>query len=221
MLTIPQIKRLKAVNERLKDKIAHLCQKEGVLLDHILHHDIVAVMEENQESIHSNHKEGSFQRLFWDQQMAAAKLSDPRQMRWHPHMIRWCLHLRLISGGGYRLLRESGTLQLPSERTLRDYTHVVPPAIGFQERVAEQLAEQAKLDSLLEWEKFVVLRRAFWGSNAREEGAMKTLLPTSLPTTSSLRILKSTAPAARGNVRGSKHHMEETPLPKRKQPRKN
>ena len=157
MLTIPQIKRLKAVNERLKDKIAHLCQKEGVLLDHTLHHDIVAVMEENKESIHSNHKEASFQRLFWDQQMAAAKLSDPRQMRWHPHMIRWCLHLRLVSGGGYRLLRESGTLQLPSERTLRDYTRVVPPAIGFQEEVAEQLAEQAKLDSLLEWEKFVVL----------------------------------------------------------------
>ena len=157
MLTTPQIKRLKAVNERLKDKIAHLCQKEGVILVHALYHDIVAVMEENQESIHSNHKEGSFQRLFWDQQMAAAKLSDPRQMRWHPHMIRWCLHLRLVSGGGYRLLRESGTLQLPSERTLRDYTHVVPPAIGFQEGVAEQLADQAKLDSLHEWEKFVVL----------------------------------------------------------------
>ena len=37
--------------------------------------------------------------------------------------------------------------------------------------------------------------------------------------TSSLRILKSTAPAVRGNVRGSKHHIEEideTPLPKRK-----
>ena len=154
---IPQVKGLKAANERLKEKIANLCQKEGILLNHTLHHGMVSIMEENEGSIQHNHKEGSFQRLFWDQQIAAAKLSDPRQMRWHHHMIRWCLHLRLVSGGGYRLLRESGTMQLPSERTLRDYTHIVPPAVGFQEGVPEQLAEQARLDSLLEWEKFVVL----------------------------------------------------------------
>ena len=121
---------------------------------------IHSIMEDNGESIHSNHKEGTFQRLFWDQQMAAAKLSDPRQMRWHPHMIRWCLHLRLVSAGGHRLLRESGTIKLPSERTLSDYTHnthIVRPATGFQEGVPEQLAEHARLDSLLEWEKYVVL----------------------------------------------------------------
>ena len=88
--------------------------------------------------------------------MVANKLSDPRQMRWHPHMIRWCLHLHLVSGGGYRLLRESGVVHLPSERTLRDYTHVVPPSVGFQ-GVPEQLAQQANLESLHEWEKFVVL----------------------------------------------------------------
>ena len=154
---ISQVKGLKAANERLKDRISYLCQKEGVLLDETLHQDMVSIMEESEESIHSSHKEDSFQRLFWDQQVTASKLSDPRQMQWHPHLIRWCLHLRLVSGGGYRLLRESGTIRLPSERTLRDYTHVGPPGVGFQEGVPEQLAEQARLDEFQEWEKFVVL----------------------------------------------------------------
>ena len=62
-----------------------------------------------------------------------------------------------MSAGGYRLLHESGTIKLPSEQTLRDYTHIVQPATGFQEGVPEQLAEHARLDSLLEWGKYVVL----------------------------------------------------------------
>ena len=72
-------------------------------------------------------------------------------------MIRWCLHLRLVSGGGYRLLRESGLIQLPSEQTLRDYTHYVPPQTGFQDGVPEKLASEAELDEIEEWQKFVRL----------------------------------------------------------------
>ena len=36
----------------------------------------------------------SFQRLFWEQQYEAVKQKDPRTMRWHPLMIKWCLYLR-------------------------------------------------------------------------------------------------------------------------------
>ena len=89
--------------------------------------------------------------------MQAARQSDSSQMRWHPQVIRWCLHLRLVSGGGYRLLPESGLMRLPSERTLRDYTHYVPPQTGFQNGVPGQLAREAKLDELEDWQKFVCL----------------------------------------------------------------
>jgi len=65
-----------------------------------------------------------------------------------------CLHLRLVSGGRYRLLRESGLIRLPSERMLCDYTHYIPPQTGFQDGVPEQLAREAKLDKI-EWQKFV------------------------------------------------------------------
>ena len=115
------------------------------------------MMNDHTKVVHQKHKEGSFHRLFWDQQKQAATQSNCRQMRWHPQVIRWCLHLRLVSGGGYRLLRESGLIQLPSERTLRDYTHYVPPQTGFQDGVPEQLAREAKLDEIEEWQKFVCL----------------------------------------------------------------
>ena len=115
------------------------------------------MMNEQTKAVHQKHKQGSFQRLFWDQQVQVASQCDCRQMRWHPQVIRWCLHLRLVSGGGYRLLRESGLLQLPSERTLRDYTHYIPPQTGFQDGVPEQLAREAKLDEIEDWQKFVCL----------------------------------------------------------------
>ena len=89
--------------------------------------------------------------------MQASKLRDQRQMRWHPQMIRWCLYLKLRSAGGYDVLRQSGILKLPSERTLRDYTHHIPPSTGFQEEVFEKLKGDAKLDELEEWQKFVAV----------------------------------------------------------------
>ena len=54
-------------------------------------------------------------------------------------MIRWCLNLNLISSGVYGALRSSGVLVLPSERTLRDYTHWVKAASGFIELLINSL----------------------------------------------------------------------------------
>ena len=45
--------------------------------------------------------------------------------------FRWCLYLHHLSSKGYQLLRESGCLSLPSQRTLRDYTHYNTTGIGF------------------------------------------------------------------------------------------
>ena len=101
--------------------------------------------------------EGSFARMFWQQQQEAARQHDARTMRWHPQMIRWCLHFHLKSSGAYKLLRESGIVKLPSDRTLCDYTYFVPLKAGFQEDVESQLVKDARLESLKEWEKFVVI----------------------------------------------------------------
>ena len=74
--------------------------------------------------------------------MKALGKSDSRQIRWHPALIRWCLHLKFISSGAYRAIRNSGVLTLPSERTLRDYTHWIRSGVGFYSAVDEQLMKE-------------------------------------------------------------------------------
>ena len=52
-------------------------------------------------------------------------------------MIRFCLYLRHQSSKAYDTLRESDVIQLPSQDTLRDYSHAAEP--GFSYEVDDQL----------------------------------------------------------------------------------
>ena len=123
--------------KQLKARIASSAEKNGISVDSYLHADLKEIIAENQQSIYDQFPEGSFKRLFWDQQAQAASLADTRQMRWHPVMVRWCLNLKLISSGAYHALRSSGFIQLPTERTLNDYTHYIKSRPGFQKEVEE------------------------------------------------------------------------------------
>ena len=76
-------------------------------------------------------------------------------MRWDPQVIRWCLHLWLVSAGRYHLLHDSGVIRLPSERTHSDYTHYILSQTGLQDGVPEQLAREAKLEEICK--KYVCL----------------------------------------------------------------
>ena len=86
-----------------------------------------------------------------------AKLKNSKSMKWHPMMIRWCLNLKLLSSSAYHALRTSGFLKLPSERTLRDYTHFIKTRPGFQAEVDSMLVREAGLSDLPEWKRYVVL----------------------------------------------------------------
>ena len=61
------------------------------------------------------------------------------------------------SSGAYESLRESGCLKLPSQHTLRDYTHYVKAATGFSHEVDMMLLKAAKLEVCPEREKLVLL----------------------------------------------------------------
>ena len=107
--------------EILKSKIQRLQEEHGVNIDKPLETDLEKIMEESTSKVHELHPPGSFLRLFWDHQVQATRIKDRRQLRWHPMIVKWCLNLKLMSGRTYNALRS--TLVLPSERTLRDYTH--------------------------------------------------------------------------------------------------
>jgi len=82
-------------------------------------------------------------------------IKDSRSMRWHPVFIKWCLYMRHLSGRSYELLRQSGCVHLPSQRTLRDYTHYIPAKVGFSAEVDQQLIDA--IDFSKEGNRYVAL----------------------------------------------------------------
>ena len=106
-------------------------------------------MKQNNDSISEQFPSDSFQRLFWEQQIQAVK-AEKTGIRWHPMIVRWCLNLKLLSTSAYQSMRSAGFINLPSERTLRDYSHYIESAERFQNEVEDQLRKETKYDSLEE-----------------------------------------------------------------------
>ena len=140
---------------RLKLKLESMAEVSGVTLDEIDHNDFKSLLLSESAKVLQKHNKDSFQYLFWQQQLKAAQCKDPRHMRWNPVMIKWCLYLRHKSSGMYEAMRESGCISLPSQRTLRDYTHCFDASTGFSDDVDKMLIEVAKLNTCEEYQKYV------------------------------------------------------------------
>ena len=117
-----------------------------------------SIMDEMTGKVEEQFPEHSFvERIFWNQQLEARKVTDRRQLRWHPALIKWCLSLKLVSSSAYHALRSSGILILPSERTLRDYTHWMKSDAGFSDSVDKDLMKEAKIDTVWDFQKHACL----------------------------------------------------------------
>ena len=88
-----QFRLLSKQHDRLKSKIGAATELVGVDVDKETHADLVAVSSECTKLL-KDLPPNSFQKIFWQQQLDAASKKDARTVRWHPLMIRWCLHLR-------------------------------------------------------------------------------------------------------------------------------
>ncbi len=141
---------------RLQQKLDETTRASGVVVDESMTSDLLAIMQTHGAEVTSEHPPDSFPRIFWEQQLQAAKKSS-KGMRWHPLMIRWCINLRHKSSGAYDVLRESGVVSLPSQRTLRDYTHYVSASAGFSSEGDLQLMEAARVGLSEEWQKCVTV----------------------------------------------------------------
>ena len=122
-----------------------------VELDDQMNSDLLKIMDENTERVKSDFAENSFQRLFWEQQLKSTKVKDKRQMSWHPMIIKWCLHLKMLSSAAYHAFWTSGFITLPSKRTLRDCTHLARSAMGIQSDVNEQLQKAVTVKEGEQW----------------------------------------------------------------------
>ena len=103
--------------------------------------DLVSMMKTHSEDVQKKHSEESFLGIFWTQQLKAATAASSRGQRWHPLVIKWCLYLHHLSSKAYETIRNSGIINLPSSRTLRDYTHLHPTKMGFSIGADRQLLD--------------------------------------------------------------------------------
>lgn len=143
--------------EMLKKTVESLHDRSAVPLDPDTSQDLTNLMKSYSAIISADHPKDSFQYLFWKQQLDAAEKSNPKSIRWHPLMIKWCLYLHHKSSGAYKTLRESGILALPSGRTLRDYRHFAPAKAGFSKMYDKQLIDLAKANKQSELAEHIIV----------------------------------------------------------------
>ena len=124
--------------KRLEESINRVANENG-MQEVDLHDDLRQLALDGIEQVNRLHQPDSFQYLFWNQQFKASSLKDSRSMKWHPLFIKWCLYLRHLSGKSYEMLHHSKCIKLPSQRTLRDYTHYITTSIGFSAEIDNDL----------------------------------------------------------------------------------
>ncbi|CAM1323325.1 Uncharacterised protein r2_g3187 [Pycnogonum litorale] len=82
-----------------------------------------------------------FSKLFFKEQK---RRWDGKSGKWHPMLIRYALLLHSRSPSAYNLLRDTGVLHLPSDRTLRDYSQAIKSRCGLQNEKIIELKENTK-----------------------------------------------------------------------------
>ncbi len=80
--------------QRIKEKITESTEACGIILDEESHKDLTEMISSDDcKTVFDNLSKDSFQGIFWKQQIEVLT-KNPKSMRWHPLMIRWCLYLR-------------------------------------------------------------------------------------------------------------------------------
>ena len=68
--------RLKSQIARLKEKIIAAVNRDGITVDSELHDDLKEAVENSRSKVHELYPEGSFQRMFWEEQEKARILDQ-------------------------------------------------------------------------------------------------------------------------------------------------
>ena len=78
--------------ERLKAKIAKEVEDKGATIDEEASEDLKSIIAEKSAIVLENYPEGSFPRLFGRSSKKASSFANPKSMKWHPMMVKWCLY---------------------------------------------------------------------------------------------------------------------------------
>lgn len=145
-----QNRSLQLKNKRLQLRLTSAIEKDSITLDDQTSSDINQIMEDEDKQISI-----LIPFIFWKTQkeLCVKEGNSKKGIRWHPLIVKWCLYLKHQS---YETLRQSG-INLPSQRTLRDYSNAVKAGSGFSADVDHQILEAAKLTTLPDYHRLIIL----------------------------------------------------------------
>ena len=128
----PNISLSTVATERLiatiKDELKKNKQlRSGVAVDSDMDADFSNIFENNFDSL------SPFVKMFWKEQKR--HFQSPSGRRYHPMLIRFALSIATKSPAVYEEMRNSGVLNLPSMRILRDYHNFIQPKSSFNPAV--------------------------------------------------------------------------------------
>ncbi|KAK7492820.1 hypothetical protein BaRGS_00015958 [Batillaria attramentaria] len=140
-----QNRSLSTTLEKLRRDVFKEIREKGQVLGDMDNADLLSLLKVYKKEVEKAYPdETSLPRLFWEQQLKYSQLSSKTSMRWHPMIIRWCLYIRSRSATAYNAVRNMGFLALPSDRTLFDYSNILPSETGFVPAVARHLRKEAE-----------------------------------------------------------------------------
>ena len=100
--------------------------------------DVQILIDEVEPDVRDTLGTDSPQYVLWQKQKKYNSFKKKCQMCWHPLIIQFALSLFYSSRVAYRTATSSRFLALPSELTLRDYTHWCSAESGIQFEYLEQ-----------------------------------------------------------------------------------
>ena len=134
---------------RLRARLTEATAAVGDVVAPDTHESLQLIMTENESSVYKD----SFGRIFWDQQKKAAEVSAFCRMRWHPLIIKWCIHLRHLPSGCLRSPEKDRVFVSP----LSENTGITPILQRPYLDSLQQLIEAAEIATCPEWKKCVVV----------------------------------------------------------------
>ena len=143
----------KIIRRKYRRLAKKMIKKEGVKISEEDESDIRMLIDDVTPEIGTKYGKDSPQYVLWQEQKKYNSLQNKRQMRWHPLVIRFALNLFYSSRVAYRNVTSSGFLALPSERTLRDYTHWCSAHSGVQFEYIEQAKKVMSQEGVSEDER--------------------------------------------------------------------
>lgn len=151
--------RLKCKMIRMQRQMKHLIEIESVSIVGKHAKEIDHMVSSCSSELDKLLEENTPQKLLWESQktaLAKAK-KNPRSMRWHPAIIRWCVALYTKSPSAYKSIRDSKFIILPHENTLRDYIHYTDLQPGFHGDFLLRITEDFKLHNRQDHERHITL----------------------------------------------------------------